>query len=60
MIVIGWYFRVHGLKSGKTLKEFKGHSSFANSAAYIPDTHTILSCSSDGCIKVSKNSSLKT
>lgn len=44
--------RVHGLKSGKTLKEFRGHTSFVNGAVYLPDTHNILSCSSDGSIKV--------
>ena len=46
--------RVHGLKSGKTLKEFRGHTSFVNGAVYLPDTHNILSCSSDGSIKVFK------
>ena len=45
-------YRVHGLKSGKTLKEFRGHTSFVNGAVYLPDTHNILSCSSDGSIKV--------
>ncbi|KAL4222653.1 Serine/threonine-protein kinase smu1 [Mactra antiquata] len=44
--------RVHGLKSGKTLKEFTGHSSFVNDAVYTPDGHHIISASSDGTIKV--------
>ena len=29
--------RVHGLKSGKLLKEFRGHTSYVNHAAYSPD-----------------------
>ena len=42
-------YRIHGLKSGKTLKEFRGHSLFVNHA----DTHNIISTSSDDTIKVS-------
>jgi hypothetical protein len=30
--------RIHGLKSGKTLKEFRGHKSFVNSAVYTEAT----------------------
>lgn len=44
--------RIHGLKSGKTLKEFKGHTSFVNMATFVPDSPQILSCSSDGSVKV--------
>ena len=29
--------RVHGLKSGKLLKEFRGHTSYVNAALYSPD-----------------------
>lgn len=29
--------RVHGLKSGKMLKEFRGHTSYVNHAIYSPD-----------------------
>ena len=29
--------RVHGLKSGKLLKEFRGHTSYVNHAMYTPD-----------------------
>jgi WD40 repeat-containing protein SMU1 len=35
-------FRVHGLKSGKLIKEFVGHSSFVNDAQFSVDTHNIL------------------
>ena len=44
--------RIHGLKSGKTLKEFRGHGSFVNQAAFIPDSHFVISASSDGTVKV--------
>ena len=44
--------RIHGLKSGKTLKEFRGHTSFVNMAVFLPDTHNIISASSDGTVKV--------
>ena len=60
--------RVHGLKSGKTLKEFRGHTrlesekrifrniyfsnSYVNSVSFTPDGHQVLSGSSDGTVKV--------
>ncbi|XP_060552199.1 WD40 repeat-containing protein SMU1-like [Ruditapes philippinarum] len=44
--------RVHGLKSGKTLKEFTGHGSFVNDAVFTQDAHHVISASSDGTIKV--------
>lgn len=44
--------RLHGLKSGKMLKEFKGHTSFVNEVAFTPDGHSVLSASSDGTVKL--------
>ncbi|XP_077983811.1 WD40 repeat-containing protein SMU1 [Glandiceps talaboti] len=44
--------RVHGLKSGKTLKEFRGHTSFVNDSMFTADGHHIISASSDGTVKV--------
>jgi len=44
--------RLHGLKSGKTLKEFRGHTSFVNHVIYTQDTHQIISASSDGTVKL--------
>lgn len=34
--------RIHGLKSGKTLKEFRGHGSFVNEVVFSPDGHNII------------------
>lgn len=44
--------RVHGLKSGKLLKELRGHTSFVNQVVYASDGNQALSASSDGSIKV--------
>ena len=44
--------RIHGLKSGKTLKEFRGHTSYVNSATFNKDGANILTASSDGTIKL--------
>ncbi|ODM92621.1 WD40 repeat-containing protein SMU1 [Orchesella cincta] len=44
--------RIHGLKSGKLVKEFKGHTSFVNEVIFTPDNHNVLSVSSDGTIKM--------
>lgn len=44
--------RIHGLKSGKLLKEFRGHTSFVNDVVYAADGHHILSGSSDGTVKM--------
>jgi WD40 repeat protein len=48
-----FYDRLHGLKSGKTIKEFRGHTSFVNNAIFSHDMSRILSASSDGTVKVS-------
>ena len=45
-------FRIHGLKSGKMIKEFRGHTSFVNAAIFTQDGHNVVSCSSDGTVKV--------
>ena len=47
-----WINRIHGLKSGKLIKEFVGHSSFVNDAIYSIDSHNVLSASSDGTVKL--------
>eukprot|EP00042_Codosiga_hollandica_P048575 m.546790 g.546790 ORF g.546790 m.546790 type:complete len:513 (+) comp57692_c0_seq1:20-1558(+) len=44
--------RVHGLKSGKMLKEFRGHSSFVNSAIFSHDGQFVVSGSSDCTVKI--------
>uniref|UniRef100_A0A7S3G5S5 WD40 repeat-containing protein SMU1 n=1 Tax=Palpitomonas bilix TaxID=652834 RepID=A0A7S3G5S5_9EUKA len=44
--------RIHGLKSGKTIKEFRGHSSFVNSATYASEGSRVVTGSSDGTIKL--------
>lgn len=46
------YRRLHGLKSGKCMKEFRGHSSFVNDVTFTADHHTIISVGSDGLIKI--------
>jgi WD40 repeat-containing protein SMU1 len=53
---IGHSNRIHGLKSGKTLKEFRGHSSYVNDCMFTADvssaTQQIVSAASDGTVKV--------
>ena len=44
--------RIHGLKSGKTLREFRGHQSYVNDCVYTIDGSRILTVSSDGTVKV--------
>jgi WD40 repeat-containing protein SMU1 len=43
--------RVHGLKSGKMLKELRGHASFVNAAAYTPDGACIITAGADGTLR---------
>ncbi|TKS68201.1 WD40 repeat-containing protein SMU1 [Collichthys lucidus] len=44
--------RIHELRSGKTLRELNGHSSFVNDASFTQDGFHILSASSDGTVKI--------
>ncbi|KAI8071310.1 WD40-repeat-containing domain protein [Gongronella butleri] len=44
--------RLHGLKSGKILKEFRGHTSFVNCAVFSRDNSRVLSGSSDGTVRI--------
>ena len=48
-----WDFhRIHGMKSGKSLKEFRGHTSFVNDVHFSADGQTVISAGSDGCVRV--------
>ena len=44
--------RIHGLKSGKTIKEFNGHTSYVNCATYTHDGSQIITGSSDSTCRV--------
>lgn len=44
--------RAHGLKSGKTLKEYRGHTSYVNSAVYTKDNGKVVTASSDSHVIV--------
>merc|ERR1712048_755274 len=44
--------RAHGIKSGKTLKEYRGHTSYVNSAVYSRDNSSVITGSSDGYVFV--------
>jgi len=44
--------KIHGLKSKRILKEFNGHKSFVNKALYINNDDSVISCSSDGSIRI--------
>ena len=46
------YLRIHGLKSGKTLKEFRGHSSYVNDCVFTVDGSRVLSAGSDGTVRI--------
>ncbi len=51
-VTINFCVRIHGIKSGKTLKIFRGHTSYVNEAIYSVDNTKIYTGSSDGTIKV--------
>lgn len=55
MHLIGFYilYRIHGLKSGKMLKEFRGHGSYVNYAIFTADGSRVITASSDCTVKVS-------
>jgi len=44
--------RAHGLKSGKTLREYRGHTSYVNAAIYTRDNSKVITGSSDGKVIV--------
>lgn len=44
--------RIHGLKSGKMLKEFRGHTSYVNDATFTNDGTRVITASSDCTVKV--------
>ncbi len=44
--------RIHGLRSGKTLKEFRGHASFVNSAHFVQNESQVLTGSADGTVRL--------
>ncbi|KAL7841690.1 hypothetical protein SRHO_G00253810 [Serrasalmus rhombeus] len=44
--------RLHGLKSGKMLKEFRGHTSCINDIVFSHNGHYIISASADGTVKI--------
>ncbi len=46
-------FRLHGLKSGKMLKEFRGHTAHINDVIFSHDGQHVISASADGTVKVS-------
>lgn len=44
--------RIHGIRSGRQLKQFTGHESYVHKAIYSQDNSHIISCSTDGTVKV--------
>eukprot|EP00808_Paulinella_micropora_P025177 g71418.t1 len=44
--------RIHGLKSGRTLKEFRGHASYVTAALYGTESNQVVSASADGSLKI--------
>uniref|UniRef100_A0A8C2KEA1 WD40 repeat-containing protein SMU1 n=1 Tax=Cyprinus carpio TaxID=7962 RepID=A0A8C2KEA1_CYPCA len=44
--------RLHGLKSGKMLKEFRGHTAHINDVIFSHDGQHVISASADGTVKV--------
>jgi len=44
--------RIHGLKSGKTIKILRGHNGSVNDGIFCSDGSTVISASSDGTLKL--------
>lgn len=44
--------RLHGLKSAKTIRQFRGHTAFVNAAIYSSDGHQVITGASDGSLRV--------
>ena len=47
--------KIHGLKSGRTLKEFRGHSSFVTGAVFVganAAAEQVMTCSADGTVRL--------
>lgn len=47
--------KIHGLKSGRTLKEFRGHSSFVTGAVFVAANgggDQVMTCSADGTVRL--------
>eukprot|EP01010_Urceolus_cornutus_P002709 NODE_349_length_1749_cov_188.419412_g283_i0.p1 GENE.NODE_349_length_1749_cov_188.419412_g283_i0~~NODE_349_length_1749_cov_188.419412_g283_i0.p1 ORF type:complete len:535 (-),score=166.78 NODE_349_length_1749_cov_188.419412_g283_i0:143-1690(-) len=44
--------RMYGLKSGKVMKEFRGHKSYINDVTFAAEGTKVVSCSADGTVKV--------
>ena len=44
--------RIHGMKSGKALKEFRGHSSYVYDAHFSADGNHVITASHDGSVRI--------
>lgn len=44
--------KLHGMRSNRTIRDYKGHTSFVNDAVYSKDDHHIVTGSSDCTVKV--------
>lgn len=43
---------IHGIRSGRALKEFRGHGAFVSRARYTADNDQVVSCSADGTVRI--------
>ena len=44
--------KIHGLRSGRTLKEFRGHNGYVNNVTYCDRGNMLLTASSDGTVNI--------